>query len=274
MSPLHLCRQIRVEMEKQGLYLEERRDEILRLLDSEQSVNINDLSVRFEVSAATIRKDIRALEREGKLRRTHGGAIPLTSSDGEIFVDAARSVAHKEKARIGRMAARFVSDGDTILVQSGSTCLELVKALEGRRDLTLITCDMAVAMEAEAKLINSTVIIIGGALRIGYHYAQGPEAIAQLERYHVPTAFLGCNALSISHGVTAHRVEQANWVQAQLRASDRHIMLMDSSKLGVCDLAHAADLSELDVLVTDTGVPLDMRARFTEEAPHIEILYA
>lgn len=259
---------------EQVLYLEERRDRILQLLDSEQSVSINDLSARFNVSPATIRKDLRALEQEKKLRRTHGGAIRQLSSDGEILFDVARSVAHKEKVRIGHMAAQYVADGDAILVQSGSTCLELVKALEGRRGLTLITSDMVIAMEAESKLIDSNVIIIGGTLRTGYHYAQGPEAIEQLERYHVPTAFLGCNALSISHGITAHRPEQANWVQTELKVSDRHIMLMDSSKLGLRDLVRSANLSDLDILVTDTGVNAELRARFEDEAPHLKVLYA
>lgn len=261
-------------MEKQGLYLEERREAILQALAVDTSVNINDLSERFSVSTATIRKDLRALEQEGKLRRTHGGAIRHTSSDGEIFVDAACTVAHAEKKRIGQAAAAYVSDGDVILVQSGSTCLEFTKALRGRRELTFVTSDMAVAMEAERGLIDSNIILIGGILRIGYHYAQGPEALQQLKRYHVPTAFLGCNAFSLEHGLTAHRVEQANWVRAQLSVSDHHILLMDSTKIGVSDLAHAADVSELDMLITDTGVTPEMRERFAREFPELVVQYA
>ena len=260
--------------ENQSLYLEERHDAILKLLEDETSVSVNDLSVRFGVSSATIRKDIKALERLGKLRRTHGGAI-RTSADGtEVLFDAARAVAHREKTRIGRAAARFVSDGDTILVQSGTTCLELVRALDGRRDVTLITCDMAVAMEAEAKLVESSIILIGGILRVGYHYAQGSEAVAQLEQYHVPTAFLCGNAFSLAHGLTAHRMEQANWVQTQMKVSDRHILLMDSSKMGQSALAHAADLTDFDVLVTDEGVDDQMRSGLAQAAPHLEVIYA
>ena len=157
------------DFSEQTLYLEERHDAILRLLDEKASVRVSDLSDRFGVSSATIRKDIKALERLGKLRRTHGGAIRIAPNDTEVRFDAAQAVAHREKVRIGRAAAKFVADGDTILVQSGTTCLELVRALEGKRDLTLITCDMAIAMEAEAKLVDSCIILIGGVLRVGYH---------------------------------------------------------------------------------------------------------
>lgn len=256
-----------------SIYLEERRDQILDLLDRDNAVNISDLSNRFQVSSATIRKDIRALERDGKLRRTHGGAIKQSAFPEPGF-ETAEVSAHEEKVRIGRAAAEFVSDGDTILVQSGTTCRELVRALEGRRGLTLILSDIAIALEAERILPDSDIILLGGKLRTGYHYAQGIETARQLRRYHVPLAFLGCNALSFEYGATAHRIEQATWMREQLEASDRHIMLLDSSKIGAIAPVFAADLAELDVLITDSRVNRGERERFAQEARGLEVIYA
>ena len=256
------------------LYLEERQQAILDLLDTQDVVRISDLSERFHVSPATIRKDMRALELEGKLRRTHGGAIKPNLNATEQRLEVASVSAHGEKERIGRVAAQLVRDGDIFIVQSGTTCHEFVRALKGRHGLTLVTCDLSIAMEAEGVLPDSTIVMLGGVLRNGYHYSQGMEALTQLRGYHTPTAYLGSNAFSFENGFSAHRVEQANWVKELIRASDKHVMLMDSTKIGVDALAHVADLTEIDYLVTDRGVDDESRRMFAKQAPDVEVLYA
>lgn len=255
-----------------SIYLEERRDQIIDLLDRDSTVSIADLSRRFQVSSTTIRKDIRALELDGKLRRTHGGAIKQKALSEPGF-ESAEVSAYEEKVRIGRRAAKFVSDGDAILVQSGTTCRELVRALEGRHGLTLLLIDLAIAFEAERVLPDSEIILLGGRMRTGYHYTQGIETVTQLRQYHVPTAFLGCNALSIERGVTAHRLEQANWVQEMVKASDQRILLLDSSKIGMSAPVKAVDLDDIDTLVTDAGVSDEERERFARKCPNLEVIY-
>lgn len=255
-------------------YLEERREAILSALEKDSVVRVADLSDRLGVSAATIRKDMRALEKLGKLCRTHGGAIPARDDNTETSFDAARSIMHAEKKRIGQAAARLVADGDVIFVQSGSTCLEFMRALKGRSGLTVITSDLLISMTAEESLQDSSVIMLGGSLRMGYHYTQGPDAIRQLENYYVPTAYLCANALSFERGVTAHRREQAEWISALVKNSKTHVMLLDSSKLGQNALVRAVGLDELDTLVTDTGVDDETRARLAREAPKLDVIYA
>lgn len=255
-------------------YLEERHEAILSALQTESVVRVADLSEKLGVSTATIRKDISALEKLGKLRRTHGGAIPARSENVEERFDVARATHHAEKVRIGRAAARLVEDGDVLFVQSGSTCLEFTRALKGRSGLTLITSDLLIGMTAEEVLADSTVIMLGGTLRFGYHYTQGPDALRQLENYYVPTAFLCANAFSFERGVTAHRREQAEWVGALVQNSERHVMLLDSSKIGQNALVKAVGIDELDMLVTDEGVSPDVRERLTREVPGLEVVYA
>lgn len=255
-------------------YLEERHEAIINALERDSIVHVNELSKHLGVSSATIRKDLCKLEREGRLRRTHGGAIPPRAPGTEERVAIAATSAHAEKVRIGRAAARYVSNGDALFVHSGTTCLEFMKALAGQRGLTLITCDLSIALAAEELLKDSSIILLGGVLRIGYHYTQGPDALRQLQHYYAPTSYLCANAFSFDHGFTAHRREQAEWIDALIRNSERHIMLLDSSKIGESALAHVAGLDALDALITDDSVSESTRERFAQEAPQLEIVYA
>lgn len=259
---------------RQNFYLEERREAILRALNLDAKVRVSELSELFGVSSATIRKDIRALEGAGKLRRTHGGAIPVRSSDVEEKFEVAETTAHDQKARIGQAAARLVTDGDVLFVQSGTTCLELTKALIGKSNLTLITSDLSIAIKAEEVLKDSTIVMLGGTLRCGYHYTQGPDALKQLEGYYAPTAFLCANAFSFERGITAHRREQADWVNALIRSSDKHVLLLDSGKIGQNAPARVTDLDPIDVFVTDSDADANVRASFLEYAPDLEVIYA
>ena len=260
--------------EPRPYYLEERQEEILDLLNANSTVRIVDLSERSGVSEATIRKDMRALEGRGLLRRTHGGAILPNPNSRELSFEDASSTAQDEKRRIGYAAAKMVRDGDTFFLQSGTTTGCMLRALKGRKNLTVLTNDLSHAILAEELLVDSEVILLGGQLRFGYHYTQGNETIRLLNEYFVPTAFMGTNTFSFSKGFMAHRLEQANMVSAIANAADRRITLMDSSKIGVIGLVHALDLNEINCLITDTGVDADTRQRLAELAPNLEIIYA
>jgi len=262
-----------IETSQRKLYREERKRAILTYLEEDASVRVSDIAERLDVTQATVRKDIRELEAEGLLIRTHGGAVRTDSNRLELSVGEAAITAHAEKERIGSAAAQMVSDGDAIFIQSGTTCLELVRALGGRRDVTLITSDLLIAMTAERVLEDGTVIQLGGSLRSGYHYTQGPEAVEQLLHYHVPKSFLCCNAFSFEQGFCAHRIEQAKWVQTLASASDYRVMLLDSSKIGAGTLVRAIGLEDIDCLITDTGATDEQRARFANVAPDLDVRY-
>ncbi len=261
-----------MEQNASKIYLEQRQNEILDLLEQQGSVRVSDLSARFGISGATIRKDIRALEQQGKLRRTHGGAISTEQS--EISREEAEMTSHPEKTAIAKRAAQLVEDGDILLVQSGSTCLEFVRALKGKKNVTVITCDLKAALLAEEVLDNGMVIILGGPLRTGYHYSQGSEPLKQLKNYRIPKAFISTNAFGFGVGFTAHQIAQAEWVRAITEQAESTIMLMDSNKIGGNGLSHSHDLTDIDCLIMDGGVSEEDRARFAAEAPQLEIIYA
>ena len=261
-----------MEHDNTKIYLEQRQSQILSLLEEKGSIRVSELSERFGISGATIRKDIRALESLGKLRRTHGGAISIEES--EISREEAETISRSEKIAIAKKAAELIQDGDIFLVQSGSTCLELVRALKGKKNITIITCDLKTAILAEDVLSDGTIIMLGGPLRTGYHYSHGSEPLKQLQNYRIPKAFISTNAFGFDVGFTAHQVSQAEWVHAITEKAESTIMLMDSKKIGANGLAHSHDLCDIDCLIMDSGVSEEDRARFTAEAPDLKIIYA
>ncbi len=255
------------------IYLEERRDEILSMLERDEVVRIADLSDHFHVSPATIRKDMRSLEQEGLIRRTHGGAIK-PQQDREMGLEMAAVSAQSEKTRIGRAAASLVSDNDILFVQAGTTCRQFVRALKGKRNLTIFVNDFEIAMDIERILPDSQIIFLGGAVRQGYHYTHGTEAIRQLFNYRIPTAYMCTNAFDLDGGFSTHQLSQANWLQAQAQISERHVMLLDSTKFGISAPYRALGLEDIDCLVTDSGMDEQTRKALQREAPELEVIFS
>lgn len=255
------------------IYLEERRDAILSMLERDEVVRITDLSKHFHVSPATIRKDMRSLEQEGLIRRTHGGAIK-PQQDHEMGIEMAAVSAPSEKARIGRAAANLVSDNDILFVQAGTTCRQFVRALKGKRNLTIFVNDFEIAMDVERILPDSQIVFLGGVVRQGYHYTHGTEAIRQLHNYRIPTAYMCTNAFTFDIGFSTHQLSQANWLQAQAQVAERRVMLLDSTKFGISAPYGALGLDDIDYLVTDSGMDAQTREGIRREAPSLEIIFS
>ena len=264
------------QQQKPNLFAEERRKAIVATLSNESRVFVNDLSERFGVSAATLRNDLKALEQRGLLRRTHGGAVAAEIPMVEHSADDTLTEHHAEKQAIGRAAAALVHDGDTIFCDSGSTTLELVRALGGKRGLTLVTNDFLIAMEAERVIPQSTVIALGGIVRAGFHYSMGSATINALAHLSASATFLAASAFSFERGFSVHTLDLALFKQAMIERSERHIMLMDSSKLNAFTTATFAYPADIDDLIIDDGIPEADRQRLAavEDAPRITLVSA
>lgn len=197
-----------MEQSASKIYLEQRQNEILDLLEKQGSVRVTNLSAHFGISGATIRKDIRALEEQGKLRRTHGGAISIERS--EISREEAEMTSHPQKTAIAKRAAQLVVDGDIFLVQSGSTCLEFVRALKGKRNITLITCDLKAALLAEEVLENGTVIILGGPLRRAITIARAQNLSSNCEITDFPKRLSAPTLSALASGLPPIKLHRLN----------------------------------------------------------------
>lgn len=252
------------------MFAEERRIKILDILNERRKVTVDQLREAFGVSSATIRMDLRELQRVGALTRTHGGAIPKTKTGFELNSEQ-RVVQHlAEKQQIARAALALIDDGDRIILDTGTTTLELAKLIHEKNDLTVITNDIEIARILE-ELETIQVIVMGGILRKRFHCTlvlQGRETYSGLT---VDKAFIGVNSLSLDKGATTPDLAQAETKKALIGMANRVILLCDSSKIGTVSFAQFAATDQIDVVITNS-MNTELKSVFEEKG--MEVLVA
>jgi DeoR/GlpR family transcriptional regulator of sugar metabolism len=247
----------------------ERRDRILDHLRTSGSVMVGDLAADLVMSEMTIRRDLKALESEGLVRRIHGGALLIPSRAYEpTFREKSRQFID-EKRRIGAAAAALVESGDTIILGPGTTTIEVARHLSGLRNLTVVTSAVNIAAEL-APNPDIDVVVTGGHLRGTTYALVGSLAEETLRGLHVNKLFLGGNGLTVGHGLTTPDLSVATTDRALLRAAERVIITVDHSKIGRTALCQTAPTENINVLVTDRGISGEHRRAF--ERAGIEVL--
>lgn len=229
----------------------QRQAFILDWLVKSPSIEVSDICREFGVSEVTARNDLIALERSGRLKRTHGGASSLSRTMVLAYPEerASRNVTAKDL--IGRAAARLVADGDTIIVDIGTTALEFTKQLAGKRGVEMITADVAIATYASFSLPNLGVTLPGGTLMPGHLYLAGPLTLDGMSDLHADIAFVSADAFHVDHGLTVVHDFSSIIKRTYLKNARRRVLLLDSSKFGKTSLYRFADLDGFDVVVTD-----------------------
>ncbi|NLY75913.1 MAG: DeoR/GlpR transcriptional regulator [Firmicutes bacterium] len=230
-----------------------RWEEIVRILERDGSVDVNSLSDRFGVTAKTIRQDLAELESRGLLKRVHGGAV--YKSNGGIFPIRERKQHNlQEKERIAKAALKYIEDGDTVILDGGSTTLQLAKQL-GETKLVVITNDLIIAGELLSREAI-TLYLSGGRLRReGVYTLLGREAERTIIRYHANKLFLGTSALDFEQGLTVFLEEEAEIKKAMISAAKEIICLADYNKFHKTALVSFAPLQKINRLITDDRIP-------------------
>jgi DeoR/GlpR family transcriptional regulator of sugar metabolism len=238
-----------------------RRHAILDELTQRQAVRVSELSQAFGVSEVSVRRDLSHLEREGFLRRIHGGAVPVPHVQAPSAQAVTSTGAHAaEKASIGRAAAALVRPGDRLLFDSGTTVLEVARHLppdlRESGNLTVITSSLPIVRElGPCKGIH--LILLGGVFLPQYEVVVGPPTIAQLSELHADKLFLGADGLTFARGVTTANVLEAEVDRAAIAAASQVILVADSSKIGLIGLTTIMPLADVKKLITDDGAPPD-----------------
>ncbi|MDR3559830.1 MAG: DeoR/GlpR family DNA-binding transcription regulator [Negativicutes bacterium] len=245
-----------------------RQEAIMNILTQAGCVDAVELGRHFAVSAKTIRKDFDQLEAMGLLERVHGGAI-LKSNGNSGFPIAERKRKNlEEKQAIGKAALRYVDEGCTMILDGGTTTLELAKML-GDKKITVITNDLRIAAELAYK-DNVTLLVTGGVLRRdGAYTLLGRDAERFLERYKVTKLFLGASAIDFGRGLAVFSLDEAEIKKAMLRSAGKIICLADTSKFHKLALVSFCPLERVDVLITDQRITPDDQTRL--EASGIEL---
>lgn len=232
--------------------VEERRAAILSLLNQSASVQVSELARAFGVSSVTIRSDLDALERDGKLRRTHGGAISLSQTLTVSVQDRRVNVNAEAKRAIARAATAFVADGDSVLVDTGTTALEFVRALaEGRCGVTVVTDDFTIADYIDRSAPALDVIILGGSLRKGHRYITGPLTLRMLEMLHPDKAFVTPTSYVPGRGLMTNNAEMAELKRQYLSCASESFVLLDAAKIQAPGLLWFGTLEQVGTLIVD-----------------------
>lgn len=241
------------------MYAPERQQQILRLANQRGRVDVLSLAQDFEVTAETVRRDLKALDKAGLVRRVHGGAIPAGRLDFEPDLQEREGAATEEKERIAQAAVAELPAAGSVIVDAGSTTARLASVLPMECELTVLTHALPVA----ARLADHPRIdlhLIGGRVRHRTRAAVDAWALRTYGEIHADVVFLAANAFSLD-GLTTPDLAEAAVKRAVMRAARRVVLLADSSKYGQRQFAGFGDLADVDLLVTDTGLnPGDARA--------------
>ncbi|GIF72669.1 DeoR/GlpR family DNA-binding transcription regulator [Asanoa siamensis] len=239
------------------MYAEERQEEIRRLARAQGRVDVTALADAFQVTAETVRRDLTVLERAGVLRRVHGGAIPVERIGFEPALAARDSVLITEKERIAKAALAELPDEGAVILDAGSTTARLAQALPADRELSVVVNSPVLATLLGTRA-NLTVLLLGGRVRGKTLATVDDWALRPLADMYVDVAFMGTNGCSVERGLTTPDPAEATVKRAMIAAARRVVLLADHTKIGNDYLARFGGLSDLDVLITDTGLDAEL----------------
>jgi DeoR family transcriptional regulator of aga operon len=230
-----------------------RRERMLAEIKEREFVRVAELSGRFGVSEMTVRGDLDSLAARGKVHRVRGGAIPrMIPRQEQPFEDSVSSFA-AEKVAIGQAAAALLEDGETVLVDVGTTAAATARAIAARTeldDVVVFTNGLKTALELEPASPRVTVVVLGGTLRPLQHSLVDPLATLILEQISVKTVLLGCNGVDAVGGVTNINLPEAEVKKRMLAVATRRIVLADGSKLGRVEVARLCSIADVDLVIT------------------------
>jgi len=240
------------------MFREERLQQIGERLLTGKKVYVGELAAAFGVSASSIRNDLAELAARGLLTRTHGGAIAADQLAGPQVsqkpFELRKEANQAEKEAIGRAAAALVADGDTLMMDGGSTTLYVARHLAGKRGLTIVTNAVSLLPDLMA-LPDAQVYVTGGLLDRKLETLLGEIALDALARFRTARAILGMDGVSLAAGLSVVNPAVAAAKRKMIEASDQVIVVCDHTKLDRVCLVPLAPLNEMYYLVTDRGAP-------------------
>ena len=255
----------------QSVTLAQRHQELLQLVETKGQISVDDLASHFGVSDDTIRRDLQTLERRRLLLRTHGGAVSTALLVHRATPFLTRATTHADaKTRIGRAAAQLISNGETLIVNGGSTTFAFAANLGPRRNLTIVTNNVAMLSVVPADSVQG-VYVIGGQYNANLGSTVGPVSFSSLT-VNVDTAVLGVSGITSVNGLSTTFLEEASMFAQMIAAARRTVVIADATKFGYNAFAQIAPLSAIDILVADSSPPADLNEALVRA--NVEVIVA
>ncbi len=259
---------VAIDADEERLLPHERHARILEQARNRSRVEVSVLADELDVTSETIRRDLTVLERRGLLRRVHGGAVHIERLGYEPSVTARREHRAAEKSRIGRAARDFLPDGGAILIDAGTTTMELVRQLPSDLALTVVTNSLQAAAYL-SELPRVELLMLGGRLRDVTGAAVGSWTRSALADLRVDVAFMGANGITPDIGLTTPDQSEAEVKAAMVASAARVVCLGDHSKIGLVQLFRFAPLDAVDVIITDLGVQDELADELAAAGPEV-----
>jgi DeoR/GlpR family transcriptional regulator of sugar metabolism len=237
-------------MENDYMFQVERQKKILDYVNKAKKASVNELSDFLGVSKVTIRRYLNELESKGLVIKIHGGVLSVDSDlNYEIPYSSKKDLNIAEKVKIGIAASKLIEDGDVVVLDAGSTTLEIAQHIENKK-VTIITNDVKIAFEL-APRPNVNLIITGGTVQKNVYTIIGSNTENFLSKVHVNKAFLGADAINIEYGVTNRTLEEVAIKKAMIKAAEQIILVADHSKLNKKAFSDVCRIDEIDTIVID-----------------------
>lgn len=228
----------------------ERIQKVLDYINSKNKTNVAELCEEFGVSPVTIRRDVDCLANDGLVIKTHGGVLSTQNKlSYEVPYSRKSNYNLDKKELIGAAAAKLINDNDVIIIDAGTTTLQVAKNIESK-NVTVITNDLLIATQL-APMPSLEVIVVGGKLEKGVYTLTGSNAVELINRFHANKVFLGADALDIDFGISNRTLAEVDVKVAMKNAADEVIVVSDSSKFNTKSFYSLIPLNEIDTLVTD-----------------------
>ncbi len=260
------------EPDTKDIDIDERRKRILDLLQREGKVKVADLSRMFGISEVTIRGDLDDLEEQGALQRVHGGAISTYKNYYNMTFHDRTATNGDEKRRIALEAASMISDGDTVIIGSGTTPLYVMQELKNHKNLIIITNSLPVAHEAGFNRNINVIVMLGGNINVQYEFITGDDAISQLNKYKADKLILSSDGVSSEFGVTTYHHLEAELYRRMIALADKRILVADYTKIGRANFARIETIDKIDCLISNQNANKDEIEAVKEKGVEVRLV--
>ena len=250
----------------------ERLEKILEIVDEKGVVTVDELMDRLGASRSTIRRDLEQMDMGGKLKKTHGGAVRIDKPIvAELPLAVRQQMQTGEKARIGKCAADMVQNGDTIAICAGTTTFHMAAGLADKKDVTVLTNDIAIAAQIAA-LEGCRLIVAGGMLKDDSMTLVGMFTESMLSELHVETVFMSSDAVDPAVGFLDYNTDEILIKRTMLENSTRRVMLCDHKKFQNKAFMRICDLTDVDEIICGSELDEDMIGTVKEAVMEIHIV--
>ena len=257
-----------------GMLAKERQNKILEILYEKKIIKIAEIVHMFDVSNETARRDLESVQDLGIAKRVYGGAVLIDENNGKIQVGAGNNwgLQHgrAERDAIGKKAAEFIHEGDSICLGVGTTVHEIAKHISGKKDVTVITNSIAVLTELADS--DNTLYILGGLVDMNERTMKGEIAENSLQMFYVDKAFIGAGGITFDGGVTDYDIQESTLKNKICEHAGKVFLVAHSAKFGLNAFSFSCPLSLVNVIITDPMLPEAYAEKIREMG--IELVFA